>query len=217
MSSLRLLLVRHGETIWNQENRWQGQADVPLSESGHAQAHRLAQRLLNEGRQVHAIYSSDLSRAFRTAEILGEVLGIPPLPEEGWREMNIGHWSGLTTAEVIARHADEWERLRAGEDLPRGGGETFAQFRHRLVQSVERLVERHAGQQIMIVSHGGAVRAFLLHCRRLEMGQFRQIEKIGNTGLSEISIFADGRAIIHAVNDISHLDGKALFGETVDA
>lgn len=217
MSSLRLLLVRHGETIWNQENRWQGQADVPLSESGHAQARRLAQRLLNEGRQVHAIYSSDLSRAFRTAEILGEALGVPPLPEVGWQEMNIGRWSGLTTAEVMARYADEWERLRAGEDLPRGGGETFAQFQNRLVQSVERLLERHVGQQIMIVSHGGAVRAFLLHCRRLEMGQFRQIEKIGNTGLSEVSIFADGRAIIHAVNDISHLDGAALFGETVDA
>ena len=69
----------------------------------------------------------------------------------------------------------------------------------------------------MIVSHGGAIRAFLLHCRGLAMNQFRQIEKIGNTGMSEVSIFADGRAIIHAVNDISHLDGEALFGETVDA
>ena len=217
MSSLRLLLVRHGETIWNQENRWQGQADVPLSESGYVQARRLAQRLLDEGRQVHAIYSSDLIRAFHTAEILGEALGIPPLPEEGWQEMNIGRWSGLTTAEVASRYAEEWERLRAGEDLPRGGGETFAQFQQRLVQSVERMLDRHAGQQVMIVSHGGAIRAFLLHCRGLAMNQFRQIEKIGNTGMSEISIFADGRAIIHAVNDISHLDGEALFGETVDA
>ena len=131
--------------------------------------------------------------------------------------MDIGRWSGLTTAEVATRHADEWERLRAGEDLPRGGGETFAQFQGRLVQSVERLLERHTGQQIMIVSHGGAVRAFLLYCRRLGMNQFRQIEKIGNTGLSEVSIFADGRANIHVVNDTNHLDGDALFGESVDA
>src|SRR5262245_16911070 len=112
MASLRLLLVRHGETVWNQGNRWQGQADVPLSESGRIQARRLAERLLAEGRQVRAIYTSDLSRAVHTAEILGEVLGIPPLPEIGWREMNIGTWSGLTTAEVIARYASEWERLR---------------------------------------------------------------------------------------------------------
>jgi broad specificity phosphatase PhoE len=217
MSILRLLLVRHGETVWNQENRWQGQADVPLSESGCAQAQRLARRLLNEGRQVHAIYSSDLSRAFRTAEILGETLGMLPLPEQGWREMDIGRWSGLTTAEVATRYAEEWERLRSGEDLPRGGGETFAQFQGRLIQTVQRLFEQHAGQQVMIVSHGGAVRAFLLHCRGFAMHQFRQIEKIGNTGLSEVSIFADGRAVIHSVNDTNHLDGEALFGEAVDA
>jgi len=217
MSSLRLLLVRHGETVWNQENRWQGQADVPLSESGLVQAQRLAQRLLREDRRVHAIYSSDLARAFRTAEILGDALGMAPLSEEGWREMNIGRWSGLTTAEVIARHADEWERVRAGEDLPRGGGETFAQFQRRLVQTTERLLRQHLGQQIMIVSHGGAVRAFLLHYRGLTMNQFRQIEKIGNTGLSEVTLFVDGRAEIHCVNDTSHLEGEALFGETVDA
>ncbi len=217
MSSLRLLLVRHGETVWNQENRWQGQADIPLSDSGHAQALRLAQRLRTEGRQVQAIYSSDLARAFHTAQILGETLGISPLHETGWREMDIGRWSGLTTSEVATRYADEWERLRAGEDLPRGGGETFAQFQGRLVGSVQRLLTRHAGQQVMIVSHGGAVRAFLLHCRGLEMGQFRQIEKIGNTGLSEVTIFADGHAEIHLVNDTAHLDSEALFGETVDA
>src|SRR5262250_2595670 len=111
MSSVHLLLVRHGETVWNQENRWQGQADVPLSETGRIQARRLAERLLAEGRQVGAIYTSDLSRAVHTAEILGETLGMPPLPETGWREMNIGTWSGLTTAEVIAHYSSEWERL----------------------------------------------------------------------------------------------------------
>lgn len=217
MSSLRLILVRHGETIWNQENRWQGQADVPLSSSGQTQAQRLAQRLVQEQRQVHAIYSSDLSRAFQTAQILGESLGMPPLPEQGWREMDIGRWSGLTTAEVATRYAEEWERLRSGEDLPRGGGETFAQFQGRLVHTVQRLFARHAGQQVMIVSHGGAVRAFLLHCRGLAMNQFREIEKIGNTGVSEVSIFADGRTEIHSVNDTNHLEGEVLLGEAVDA
>jgi probable phosphoglycerate mutase len=217
MSSVRLLLVRHGETVWNQENRWQGQADTPLSETGREQARRLAQRLRAEGRPVRAIYASDLSRAFHTAEILGEVLGVPPTPDVGWREMDIGAWSGLTTAEVIARHAGEWERLRAGEDLPRGGGETFAQFQERIVRSAERLRVQHSEEQIVIVTHGGAVRAFLLHCRGLDVSQFRQIDKIGNTGLSEVTLSASGGAVIHAVNDISHLDGLALSGEVVDA
>jgi probable phosphoglycerate mutase len=217
MSDVHLVLVRHGETVWNQENRWQGQADVPLSETGRAQAQRLAQRLLAEGRPVRAIYASDLSRAFHTAEILGAALGVPPLPDVGWREMDIGVWSGLTTAEVIARHAAEWERLRAGEDLPRGGGETFAQFQGRILRSVARIRETHAGEQIVIVTHGGAVRAFLLHCRGLDVSQFRLIDKIGNTGLSEVTLAAGGPAVIHSVNDVTHLGGLALCGEAVDA
>jgi len=217
MASVRLLLVRHGETIWNQENRWQGQADVPLSEAGHVQAHRLAQRLVAEGRQIQAMYTSDLSRAAQTAEILGAVLGMRPAPDLAWREMDIGVWSGLTTAEVIARHAVEWERLRAGEDLPRGGGETFAQFQSRLVRGAWQLLEKHAGEDVAIVTHGGAVRAFLLSCRKLPMSQFREIDKIGNTGLSEVTIFANGEAMIHSVNDIRHLSEQALLGEAVDA
>ena len=214
---VRVLLVRHGETVWNQENRWQGQADTPLSETGYDQARQLARRLQNEERPIRAIYTSDLSRARDTADILGQVLGVTPLETAAWREMNIGTWSGLTTSEVATRHAEEWARLRQGEDLPRGGGETFAQFQGRLVQSSQRFIRDHRGEQIIVVTHGGAVRAFLLHCRGLDMNQFGQIEKIGNTGISEVSLFPDGEAEIHTINSIAHLDGAVLSGETVDA
>ena len=217
MQGVRILLVRHGETVWNQENRWQGQADVPLSDNGRGQSWRLARRLDAEKRSVQAIYTSDLSRAVDTALILGRTLGVEPTIETGWREMNIGTWSGLRTGEVIARHPEEWERLRAGEDLPRGGGETFAHFQGRLIGAARSLVARHPGQQVAVVTHGGAVRAFLLYCRGLAMREFRKIDKIGNTGLSKVTLSADGSALIHYVNDTSHLDGVALSGETVDA
>ena len=217
MEGVRILLVRHGETVWNQENRWQGQADVPLSESGRTQAWRLARRLWQEKQPVQAIYTSDLIRAGDTAAILGQTLGVEPTVESGWREMNIGTWSGLRTGEVIARHPEEGERLRAGEDLPRGGGETFAHFQGRLLNAARVLVKKHAGQQVAVVTHGGAVRAFLLHCRGLDMSQFRKIGKIGNTGLSKVTLTAAGGALIHYVNDTDHLDGVALSGETVDA
>jgi broad specificity phosphatase PhoE len=166
---------------------------------------------------VQAIYTSDLIRAVDTAAIVGQTFGMPPTIETDWREMNIGTWSGLRTAEVIAQNPAEWERLRAGEDLPRGGGETFAHFQSRLVQAAQGLVHKHAGEQVMVVTHGGAVRAFLLHCRGLDMSQFRKIDKIGNTGLSEVTLTTDGKTIIHYVNDTNHLDGVALSGETVDA
>ena len=214
---VRVLLVRHGETVWNQENRWQGQADTPLSQTGYDQARQLARRLQNEERPIRAIYTSDLSRARDTADILGQVLGVTPLETAAWREMDIGTWSGLTTSEVATRHAEEWARLRQGEDLPRGGGETFAEFQGRLVQSSQRFIRDHRGEQIIVVTHGGAVRAFLLHCRGLDMNQFGQIEKIGNTGISEVSLFPNGETEIHTINSIVHLDGVALSGETVDA
>ena len=214
---VRVLLVRHGETVWNQENRWQGQADTPLSQTGYDQARQLARRLQNEERPIRAIYTSDLSRARDTADILGQVLGVTPLETAAWREMDIGTWSGLTTSEVATRHAEEWARLRQGEDLPRGGGETFAQFQGRLLQSSQRFIRDHRDEQIIVVTHGGAVRAFLLHCRGLDMNQFGQIEKIGNTGISEVSLFPNGETEIHTINSIVHLDGVALSGETVDA
>ena len=143
---VRVLLVRHGETVWNQENRWQGQADTPLSQTGYDQARQLARRLQNEERPIRAIYTSDLSRARDTADILGQVLGSTPLETAAWREMDIGTWSGLTTSEVATRHAEEWARLRQGEDLPRGGGETFAQFQGRLAAIESTLYPRPSGR-----------------------------------------------------------------------
>ena len=214
---VRLILVRHGETVWNQENRWQGQADTPLSEAGHEQARQLAQHFLDKRRSIQAIYTSDLSRARDTARIIGQTLHIQPIETVAWREMDIGTWSGLTTAEVVTRHAEEWERLRQGEDLPRGGGETFAQFQGRLVESLEQFIHEHSGEQVVVVTHGGAVRAFLLHCRGLDVNQFGQVEKIGNTGVSESSLYTNGEIVVHSVNDITHLDGVVLSGETVDA
>ncbi len=216
-AGVRVLLVRHGETSWNQENRWQGQADTPLSQTGYDQARQLARRFQHEGRLVQAIYTSDLRRARDTAGVLGQALGLRPTEATAWREMDIGTWSGLTTAEVAARHAEEWERLRQGEDLPRGGGETFAQFQGRLVQSSQQFIRDHRGEQIIVVTHGGAVRAFLLHCRGLTMSQFGRIEKIGNTGISEVSLFPGGETTIHLINSTAHLNGAVLSGETVDA
>jgi len=153
--------------VWNQENRWQGQADVPLSDNGRDQSWRLARRLDAEKQSVQAIYTSDLIRAVDTAMILGQALGVEPTIETGWREMNIGTWSGLRTGEVIARHPEEWERLRAGEDLPRGGGETFAHFQGRLIAAARSLVTRHPGQQVAVTatSDDGAVTRFTATAR----------------------------------------------------
>src|SRR5262245_42161594 len=112
-------LIRHGETDWNQSGRWQGHADVPLNALGRAQAQRLAERLRRERDPLDAIYSSDLLRAWETAQALAAAVGHAPQPLPALREIDVGSWSGLTRVEVMARDRDLMERLESGEDVPR--------------------------------------------------------------------------------------------------
>jgi len=141
----RVLLIRHGETSWNREERWQGQADIPLSDAGIEQAHRLASYLSREddaaerqgGRSIRAVYSSDLLRASQTADVLARALGVGFRVDRGWREIDVGRWTGYRRDEIRERFGDEWRRIAAGEDLPRGGGETFAAFSARIVAALE--------------------------------------------------------------------------------
>jgi broad specificity phosphatase PhoE len=136
-----LLLVRHGETDWNAEGRLQGHTDRPLNDYGRRQAKELAERLAAE--QVDAIYTSDLSRAKETAEIVGERLGLPVVVDADLREKNWGSWEGLT--------GDE----RRNVDYV---GESTEDHRERILRAVERIVERHPEQRIVVVTHGGSLR-----------------------------------------------------------
>jgi probable phosphoglycerate mutase len=136
-----LLLVRHGETDWNAEGRLQGHTDRPLNEHGRRQANELAERLAGEG--ADAIYASDLARARETAEIVGGRLGLPVVIDADLREKNWGNWEGLTGDERI--HV-EFE------------GESTEDHRERMVRAVKRIAERHPGQRVVVVTHGGSLR-----------------------------------------------------------
>ena len=136
-----LLLIRHGETDWNAEHRWQGHADVPLNARGREQATTLAEELAPEG--VDAIYASDLSRARDTAEIVGEHLGVPVVLDPDLREIDVGSREGLTGDEVGDR---PWD----GEDHESHG--------ERILRAVRTIAERHPGQRVAVVSHGGSLR-----------------------------------------------------------
>jgi probable phosphoglycerate mutase len=199
-------LIRHGETDWNQSGRWQGHADVPLNALGRAQAQRLAERLRRERAPLDAIYSSDLLRAWETAQALGEAVGLAPQSLPALREIDVGGWSGLTRVEVLARDRDLMERLESGEDVPRGGsGERFADLYHRVVETVEQLVAAHPAGRLALVTHGGPVRALLLHAARDKRNALPRPLHIGNTS---VSLLAGGRAgwKLDIVNDMSHLE-----------
>jgi probable phosphoglycerate mutase len=202
-------LIRHGETDWNLSGRWQGHADVPLNALGRAQARRLAERLRRELVRPDAIYSSDLLRAWETAEIVGATLGITPQPLPALREIDVGAWSGLNRAEVLERDQDLVERLESGEDARRGGtGERFAELYRRVVGTVDQLAAAHPNGRLVLVTHGGPVRALLLHGARDKRDALPRRLHIGNTS---VSLLIGGRTgwDLGMINDMSHLENDA--------
>jgi broad specificity phosphatase PhoE len=199
-------LIRHGETDWNVSGRWQGHTDVPLNEIGRMQARRLADRLRAEGVYFDAIYSSDLERAWETAQIVAAVLECPARPLAALREIDVGAWGGLTHSEVAARMPELIERLESGEDVPRGGdGERFADLYRRVVGALEQLADTYPAGRLALVSHGGPVRALLLHAARDKVNVLPRRFHIGNTSISLLTGDATGWQI-GAINDMSHLE-----------
>ncbi len=146
-----LLLARHGQTDWNRDGIWQGQADPPLNATGRAQARRLADRL--GPIPVDAIYSSDLRRAVETAEIVAAVKGLAVVTDQRLREMDVGSWTGLTGEEIARR-------------FPGGmyhDGESPQAFQARAVAAAEDISAAHDGATVLVVCHGGIVRALQRH------------------------------------------------------
>jgi broad specificity phosphatase PhoE len=146
-----ILLARHGETDWNRDGVFQGHADPPLNDAGRAQSRVLADRLA--GVHIDVVYASDLRRAFQTAEIVAAAKGLPVVAEPGLREVDVGSWSGLTRAQIEERFPG----------VARHDGETEQAHRERVVETVTRIARAHPGESVLIVSHGGSLRALRRH------------------------------------------------------
>ena len=166
-----ILLARHGETDWNRSERWQGHADPPLNATGLSQAEALADLLAEE--RLHAIYSSDLQRAVSTAEAVARRHALPLVQLERLREIDVGEWSGLTTTEIKEQHAEGFERHNAGGDgwLT---GEPHAEMQKRIVAAIDALAQAHEDETILVVIHGGTIRALLAHAMAIPFDEYRR-------------------------------------------
>ncbi len=155
-NTTRICIVRHGETDWNIEKRIQGHVDVPLNATGEAQARATAAGLA--GSRFDAAYSSDLVRAWRTAEIAVAGLGLTARWSIGLRERHYGALQGLTAEEIRTRHPEEHARyLVRDPDCGFTNGESLSAFADRVVSAIEALVSAHCGQRLLLVSHGGVL------------------------------------------------------------
>lgn len=149
----RVIMLRHGETLWNREGKMQGHADVELSEHGREQAREVAAELAQYA--FDAVWSSPLSRAVETARTVASVQGLDVHVDARLGEINMGSWAGKTWAEVTKAHPEWVERLRAGEDFRRSeSGETAEEMARRGTRALHDIAAQHPDQTVLVATHG---------------------------------------------------------------
>ena len=198
-----IIIIRHGETEWNQTGRFQGHSDVPLSKTGRAQAEALGQNLAID--YVDAIYASDLIRAMETAAPLAARFGLTVTPDPLLRELNFGAWEGRSFNDVNAEHSDAMKQFYNDPehaDIP--DSEPFPVFQKRVAGRVREIVRAHQGKRIVIVSHGASIRILLADILAMPIRSIWHVSQL-NTAVNKIRFEDDGFAIVTLMNDTSHL------------
>jgi broad specificity phosphatase PhoE len=198
---LHLMLVRHGETEWNAQRRYQGQMDIPLSALGRRQAELIAGRLA--GKEIDAIYASDLSRARETAQAIAEKNGLEVIPEPRLRELKFGVLEGLTFDEAQAQYPEMISAWLEDFNRPPQGAETIDVFNARVVSLLDDLKQKHEEQIVLLVGHGGSLSEIL----RVALGLSREKRwylEMDNASLSEVLI-AESYVSLKRLNDTCHL------------
>ena len=203
----RIIAIRHGETTWNVDTRIQGHLDIPLNDTGHRQAERMAQALKEE--PITAIYASDLTRAWETAQYLGRTAGVDVTREEGLRERGFGDFQGKTFAEIetlLPEASLRWRKRDPHFAPP--GGESLLALRSRVVAAAERLAAGHPGELIALVGHGGVMDVLYRAATRLDI-QAPRTWALGNAAINRLLWTPEGFTLVGWA-DTQHLDEDVL-------
>ncbi len=201
----RWFLVRHGETDWNVEGRAQGQMHVPLNDKGLAQAEAIAARL--RPMRFEAVYSSDLRRVTQTAEAIMRERDVPLVTLPALRERGFGEWESLTFAEMEARYPEQYATMFSGDDTTAPpGGESERDVYERVAAGVDRLRERHGGDDgdLLLIAHGGSLSAAVVRLLGLPSNSMERF-LFDNCGLSAVTVYDNGFAALDLLNDTMHL------------
>ena len=215
-----LILIRHGETDWNRELRFQGQVDVPLNATGLEQARRLAERLAAEQWVVDHLVCSDLIRTQQTAQPSLQVLlpqaRIDTLTDSALREQSFGVVDGKRVDDVKVEHADAWAQwLRFEADYGMPGGETTRQFHTRVMDAMRRIAQQHTGKTVMVVTHGGVLDMVWRTARGTGLDGPRQSD-IPNAGLNRVRVSGEAVEVLDwaDVRHLADLPEQPLYDQT---
>jgi probable phosphoglycerate mutase len=202
MNETTLIVIRHGETAWNREKRMQGTTDTLLSDIGRSQAQALGRRLAS--RAFAALYTSDLSRARDTARAIAEHTGRKPVTDPRLQERRFGIFEGLTAEEIVARFPEEHARFASRDpDYAVPGGESAREFTERCLGCLAEIAGRHAGDEVVVVTHGLVLDSLYRAAHGLEHGVRRPVPLI-NASLNVFG-YRVGAWRLEVWGDISHL------------
>ncbi len=199
----RVILVRHGQTGWNKQERFRGWADIDLDDTGRRQAEAAARRVSQQW-GVTAIYSSPLKRALATAQALADTAGLEVVPVEGIIDMKFGVWQGMSIADVKESYPEQFDLwCNRPEILAIPDGETLEDVRRRSVATIEGLAAKHGGETIAAVTHRVICKVLLCHLLGLDNSHFWQIEQ--DTTAINVFELEEGKPTVHLINDTCHL------------
>ena len=203
-----LLLIRHGETVWNREARVQGhRGDSPLTETGRAQARALAGRLAREG--INALYSSDAGRTRETVAPIAQATGFDVVFDAGLRERNYGVFEGRTYKEIEREFPEQYAKFRSRDpNHASPGGESATQFRDRIVAALTAIAEKEADERIAVVTHGGVLGTM----HKVASGAPLDAKRDYSLYNASINIFRydAGRWIMQTWGDVAHYPAASL-------
>ena len=202
-----LILIRHGETLWNQQRRMQGHSDSPLSDAGVRQARQVALRLKQFA--FSALYSSDSGRAHQTARSVAEVTGHDIVLDARLRERHFGVFEGLTGSEIEAKFPADYVRFKArDQDYVIPGGESAREFRTRVLACMHEIAGRHVGELAVVITHGLVLDVVY----RAALGiapELPRIHELVNAGINRLR-YDGGAWHIEVWADGSHLEADVL-------
>lgn len=200
MITLKIYLVRHAKTDWNDKGLWQGNVDIPLNEEGFEQAEKLAERFANMS--IQSVYTSPLARSYQTAEIIARKFSLSPIEEPLLRECEISLWNGLTMKETLEKFPDSYHEWSQNPKAQIQGVESLEKVQERMVQAF-RNIAQHSSENVVVVSHAIAIRMLICWILQLPI-PFHKNFRLENASITAVEFTSQPRILY--LNDMCHLE-----------